>query len=386
MDKIYILSNSIKVHFLPIKTNGLIYLYIGFGKGASIDEYGKEGTVHLFEHLLTSLLETSGLQTLLEDNGFDINGETDLTKMALTVETDKQHIKETISLIVNTLNNIRIYKKQLAVAKKVVKAEFYERFKEADNISFLTSLKNGTYKYKRFSRDESIKSISAVKIKDIKKVQKLLFSKSNIFITIIGCNDEDSSFILSKFSKIKVKENIKEKKSFSLAVKPMKDFYIPKKNIGNFTFSSTPSISNYIVLEILTHHLIGWYNAILDYYLRSYASISYGAGNYISFTEKNIISTYYFEAYNKKMIYKGINHFKKEDFMPTLKQFNIAKKRFIIEFYEKANDDICSYFEDIHLNISKSIKYNELLSQIKSFKYEKFKRVFKDLEFTKYAS
>ena len=74
MDKIYILSNSIKVHFLPIKTNGLIYLYIGFGKGASIDEYGKEGTVHLFEHLLTSLLETSGLQTLLEDNGFDING------------------------------------------------------------------------------------------------------------------------------------------------------------------------------------------------------------------------------------------------------------------------------------------------------------------------
>lgn len=385
MDKIYLLSNSIKIHFLPNKSNGLIYIYIGFKKGGAIDGYSKEGTVHIFEHLLTHILEINGLQFLLEDNGFDINGETDQGKMILSIETDKNHVKKTTSLIVTALNSMKLYKKDLSVAKKVVKAEFYERLKETDNISFLTTEKNKIFKYKQFSRDESIKSISSVNIKDIKKAKKQLFSKANVFITIVGCNDEDAKFVSNVFSKLNITAQKNKPDTFVLATNQMKDFYIPKKNIGNFSFYCLPTIQNYISNEILTHHLIGWYNAVLDYYLRSYASISYGAGNYISVTEKNIVSTYYFEAYNKKMIDRGINHFKKEDFLPTLKQFNIAKKRFIVEFYEKTNEELCSYFEDIHLNISKSIKYNELLMYIKKIKYKDFKKAFDGFEFTKYT-
>ncbi len=385
MDKIFVLPNSIKIHFLPNKTHGIIYIYIGFNKGSLIDGYGKEGTAHIFEHMLIQLFEKNGLQVILEDNGFDVNGETDQNKMALSIETDKEHIKETISLLVNIFNSIKISKKELSIAKKVVKAEFYERYKETDNISFLLSLKNKAYKYKQFSRDENIKTIVAVKINDIKKAKRELFTKSNVFITILGCPDEYSSFIYKKFSTIQLNNKNSKKEVFVPAIRPMKDFYIPKKNIGNFSFLASSTIQNYITLEILTHHLIGWHDAVLDYYLREYRSISYGAGNYISMTGKNIVSTYYFETYSKKNVSKTIDSFSKEKFMPTIKQFNVAKRRFIVELYEKTNSDLCSYFEDIHLNISRSIKYNELIKTIRKFKYSDFKKAFDNLELIKYA-
>ncbi|MEM3860626.1 MAG: insulinase family protein, partial [Candidatus Micrarchaeaceae archaeon] len=148
MEAIYNLSNGIKVHYLkyPNKANN-ICLIIGFKNGASIDKYGKEGTTHLLEHLIIKNFEKNGINELLENKGFDVNGETGISDMVLILKSNKNNVEKVINLMVKALNSIKISKRMLFNERKIVKAEYYERLNDLNaNVDF-TLMRHGLYFY-----------------------------------------------------------------------------------------------------------------------------------------------------------------------------------------------------------------------------------------------
>ncbi|MEM4114516.1 MAG: insulinase family protein [Saccharolobus sp.] len=382
MEAIYNLSNGIKVHYLryPNKANN-ICLIIGFKNGASVDKYGKEGTVHLLEHLIIKNFEKNGINELLENKGFDVNGETNISDMTLILKSNKNDVEKAITLVTKTLNNIKISKKMLFNERKIVKAEYYERLNELDANTDFILMRYGLYFYKEYNREETIKSLSKITVKDILDAKRQLFRKKNIIITLFG-SIKISDF--PKYNKLFEKINLNKETQYPVHVSTKGIAPVIRRKIGILNFiKDKPDINDVIFSNIFSNVMTGWFNAALDVYLRDEAKFSYGAENYIQITPKSISNVFYFQAYSKKKIQKTLLQKNKYDFLPEYKYFRYGKQRTLEDFYDSSLEKLTSLFETIHLNISSNIKYSEYLKRLKNFDYKEFKNIFESLKLYK---
>jgi predicted Zn-dependent peptidase len=376
MDNIYSLKNGIRAHFISTNSK-LINLRIAFSIGSINDPVGKEGTVHLLEHLLVTWLENKKVSYILEDEGLTQNGSTTLNIMQLESEFIDKYAKEFFEEITKMFNNFRIIEKDFKAEKNAVKAELIE----AEDSKYIEDklekvlAKTNIIKDYDIKRNETLVSIDNIKKQDIHKMFNKIKQRRNILFTVMGkINDKTKKTMLFFIENIKTNTSLENSKKINHKnITPIYDLSKKKYRYGIIAIEPHKANSDsYIYFKILRELLCGWTDSKIDAYTRNQLNASYSTNQYSIYTSHEMMEIFYFKIYNIKLLHTAMRVLTAKFFKPSLRDFVVAKSRAETNFIKYTNADKIDEITEINSLFKTPTTYYQYLNGIRHCNYNKF--------------
>lgn len=209
--KIYTLKNNRKLIFYPRKETNGILIDLQFKAGAINDFPNKQGLAHFCEHAIFSFStkdKTYEEKTKLFQK-LRVNGFTNAYNMTFRICTTEKTFKQSIDLIIDSINNLQYNENEFIKEKNVIENEIALRNNDNDRLlaliqrSFLKHAKISNLK--NYSYAGTNESLSNITIKDIEKFIKTYLTINNL--TVIACgniNKKTLKYFISKLNSLPI--------------------------------------------------------------------------------------------------------------------------------------------------------------------------------------
>jgi predicted Zn-dependent peptidase len=341
--------------------------------GSNIDKIGKQGTSHLFEHLVWfGLNDRSKTIDKMENIGFQWNGETHNGYMYFYFLSDKTHVLNQTKEFSEFVDNFRFTENMFKAQKRIVQAEFFENLEQPSSVeeSVIFNIMSGSGN----NHKETMKSLDLINPLDVFDVYRQVYVKGNIEFIVTGDYDKKIQDRITKIlSKMKPPElNISKP---TINIKNDSKLYSYKTNYGVIARHTLyPSMNDIISEMIYDNIMTGFINTKLNKFLRDEISAAYDSS---SSTENGINERIYYITFciaNKNLLNKIIKDIKDKEFMSKIssKWFIIGKQRALMEMKTWDFRKIGEFMAGINSVTMYHLKYDDILDKLHTISQSEF--------------